>query len=124
MNKIIYPGFREYLILFFILIETIFLILLALIQNIYPVSFVVVLFPKLHEKKRVAFKNSPQVRYYRDTYAEHPEDRKNIEYTVHLDRDEDLVTLSGVYEQLKHLDESFKLDYARCSKSDCIQVFH
>ena len=113
MNKIIYPGFREYLILFFILIETIFLILLALIQNIYPVSFVVVLFPKLHEKKRVAFKNSPQVRYYRDTYAEHPEDRKNIEYTVHLDRDEDLVTLSGVYEQLKHIDESFKLDYAR-----------
>ena len=61
----------------------------------------------------MAFKNSPQVRYYRDTYAEHPEDRKNIEYTVHLDRDEDLVTLSGVYEQLKHLDESFKLDYAR-----------
>ena len=112
MNKIICPGFREYLILFFILIETIFLILLALIQNIYPVSFVV-LFPKLHEKKRVAFKNSPQVRYYRDTYAEHPEDRKNIEYTVHLDRDEDLVTLSGVYEQLKHIDESFKLDYAR-----------
>ena len=65
------------------------------------------------EEKRVAFKNSPQVRYYRDTYAEHPEDRKNIEYTVHLDRDEDLVTLSGVYEQLKNLDESFKLDYAR-----------
>ena len=25
-----------------------------------------------------------QVKYYRDTYAEHPEDRKNIEYTVHL----------------------------------------
>lgn len=22
------------------------------------------------------------VRYYRDTYAEHPEDRKNIEYSV------------------------------------------
>ena len=34
-----------------------------------------------------------QVRYYRDTYAEHPEDRKNIEYSVHLDNDGDLVTL-------------------------------
>jgi hypothetical protein len=33
------------------------------------------------------------VRYYRDTYAEHPEDRKNIEYSVHLDNDADLVTL-------------------------------
>jgi hypothetical protein len=33
------------------------------------------------------------VRYYRDTYAEHPEDRKNIEYSVHLDNDGDLVTL-------------------------------
>ena len=29
-----------------------------------------------------------QVKYYRDTYAEHPEDRKNIEYTVHLDNDQ------------------------------------
>jgi len=54
-----------------------------------------------------------KVRYYRDTYAEHPEDRKNIEYSVHLDNDEDLVTLSGLYEQIKHLDEAFKLDYAR-----------
>ena len=53
------------------------------------------------------------MRYYRDTYAEHPEDRKNIEYSVHLDNDEDLVTLSGLYEQIKHLDEAFKLDYAR-----------
>jgi hypothetical protein len=34
-----------------------------------------------------------QVRYYRDTYAEHPEDRKNIEYSVHLDNDGDLITL-------------------------------
>jgi len=51
------------------------------------------------------------VKYYRDTYAEHPEDRENIEYTVHLDRDEDLVTLSGLYEQIKLLD--FNLDYAR-----------
>ena len=67
----------------------------------------------LHVKRKVAFKTSPQVRYYRDTYAEHPEDRKNIEYSVHLDNDEDLVTLSGIYEQMKNLDESFKLDYAR-----------
>jgi len=54
-----------------------------------------------------------KVRYYRDTYAEHPEDRKNIEYSVHLDNDEDLVTLSGLYEQLKQIDNSFNLDYAR-----------
>jgi len=54
-----------------------------------------------------------KVLYYRDTYAEHPEDRKNIEYTVHLDNDEDLVTLSGLYEQLKQIDDSFNLDYAR-----------
>ena len=70
-------------------------------------------------------------RYYRDTYAEHPEDRKNIEYSVlflvddycnlkwmriiiiqvHLDNDEDLVTLSGMYEQLKEL--GYQLSYAR-----------
>eukprot|EP00091_Calanus_sinicus_P010015 TRINITY_DN23272_c0_g1_i1.p1 TRINITY_DN23272_c0_g1~~TRINITY_DN23272_c0_g1_i1.p1 ORF type:complete len:114 (-),score=30.76 TRINITY_DN23272_c0_g1_i1:106-447(-) len=54
-----------------------------------------------------------KVIYYRDTYAEHPEDRKNIEYTVHLDNDEDLVTLSGLYAQLKQIDDSFNLDYAR-----------
>merc|ERR1711978_38384 len=51
------------------------------------------------------------IRYYRDTYAEHPEDRKNIEYSVHLDNDEDLVTLSGMYEQLKEL--GYDLSYAR-----------
>jgi len=51
------------------------------------------------------------IRYYRDTYAEHPEDRKNIEYSVHLDNDEDLVTLSGIYEQAKQL--NFNLNYAR-----------
>ena len=71
------------------------------------------LFDVEKKKRKVAFKTSPQVRYYRDTYAEHPEDRKNIEYSVHLDNDEDLVTLSGLYEQLKHIDETFKLDYAR-----------
>merc|ERR1712012_273864 len=62
-------------------------------------------------KERVGFKSTPQVRYYRDTYAEHPEDRKNIEYSVHLDNDEDLVTLSGMYEQLKEL--GYDLSYAR-----------
>jgi len=51
------------------------------------------------------------IRYYRDTYAEHPEDRKNIEYSVHLDNDEDLVTLSGMYEQLKQF--GYNLSYAR-----------
>lgn len=51
------------------------------------------------------------IRYYRDTYAEHPEDRKNIEYSVHLDSGEDLVTLSGLYEQLKA--STFELSYAR-----------
>ena len=75
----------------------------------------------------MAFKTSPQVRYCRDTYAEHPEDRKNIEYSVHLDNDEDLVTLSGLYEQIKHLDEAFKLGYARwvilLSKYDEILFF-
>jgi len=51
------------------------------------------------------------VKYYRDTYAEHPEDRKNIEYSVHLDNDGDLVTLSGVYFQLQDL--GFALTYSR-----------
>ena len=57
--------------------------------------------------------SSFQVKYYRDTYAEHPEDRKNIEYSVHLDNEEDLVTLSGIYEQLKKTDGNLNLDYAR-----------
>jgi len=51
------------------------------------------------------------IKYYRDTYAEHPEDRKNIEYSVPLDNEEDLVTLSAVYEQFKLLD--YDLSYAR-----------
>jgi len=52
-----------------------------------------------------------QIKYYRDTYAEHPEDRKNIEYSVPLENDEDLVTLSDMYEQLRQL--NFDLGYAR-----------
>jgi len=51
------------------------------------------------------------IKYYRDTYAEHPEDRKNIEYSVPLDNEEDLVTLSAMYEQFKLLD--YDLSYAR-----------
>jgi len=51
------------------------------------------------------------VKYYRDTYAEHPEDRKNIEYTVHLDNDGDLVTLGGLYNQMQ--DQGFNLKYDR-----------
>ena len=116
MNKSSVQDFMNVLFfgIFLILIEIILILYAGVDTEYLPGLFCCCfIFPKLHEKKRVAFKNSPQVRYYRDTYAEHPEDRKNIEYTVHLDRDEDLVTLSGVYEQLKHIDESFKLDYAR-----------
>jgi len=51
------------------------------------------------------------VKYYRDTYAEHPEDRKNIEYSVHLDNEDDLTTLSGIYGLLR--DKGFTLNYAR-----------
>ena len=36
---------------------------------------------------------------------------------VHLDNDEDLVTLSGMYEQLKEL--GYNLSYARCSSYRC-----
>ena len=43
-----------------------------------------------------------QVKYYRDTYAEHPDDRENIEYTVPLENNEALVTLSGMYDQVKN----------------------
>lgn len=49
--------------------------------------------------------------FFRDTYAEHPEDRENIEYKVNLESDDALVTLSGMYEQLK--EHGFKLEYAR-----------
>lgn len=52
-----------------------------------------------------------KVRYYKDTYAEHPADRKNIEYIVPLDDDKALKTLSMVYDELKH--EGFHLTYVR-----------
>ncbi len=71
-----------------------------------------------------------QVKYFRDTYAEHPDDRENIEYSVFLDSDDALVTLSGMYEQLKK--HGFNLAYARyilsvslfsLSLSLCLSVF-
>ena len=52
------------------------------------------------------------MKYFRDTYAEHPDDRQNIEYSVFLDGDDALVTLSGMYEQMKQ--HGFNLTYARC----------
>jgi hypothetical protein len=52
-----------------------------------------------------------QVKYFRDTYAEHPEDRENIEYGVRLRDDRALVTLSGMYDQMKEL--GYELSYAR-----------
>ncbi len=52
-----------------------------------------------------------QVKYFRDTYAEHPEDRENIEYGVRLNDDRSLVTLSGMYDQMKEL--GYDLKYTR-----------
>ena len=52
-----------------------------------------------------------QVKYYRDTYAEHPEDRENIEYGVRLHDDQSLVTLTGMYDQMRDL--GYDLRYAR-----------
>ena len=51
------------------------------------------------------------MKYYRDTYAEHPEDRENIEYGVRLHDDESLVTLTGMYDQMRQL--GYDLRYAR-----------
>lgn len=52
-----------------------------------------------------------KVKYYRDTYAEHPEDRENIEYKVNLENDDALVTLNGLYDQMKS--SGFALSYFR-----------
>jgi len=62
-------------------------------------------------KKSIKFKQGPWVKYYRDTYAEHPEDRENIEYKVNLENDDALVTLNGLYDQMKSL--GFELSYFR-----------
>lgn len=59
-----------------------------------------------------------QVSYFRDTYAEHPEDRENIEHKVCLQSQEALTTLSGVYGQMK--DAGFELDYARWDGLVCL----
>ena len=48
---------------------------------------------------------------YEDKYNQQISLRKNIEYSVKLEADEDLVTLSGLYEQLKQ--HNFALNYAR-----------
>lgn len=52
-----------------------------------------------------------QVKYYRDTYAEHPEDRENIEYCVQMEGEDALLTLNGLYDQMKSL--GFDLSYFR-----------
>ena len=51
------------------------------------------------------------MKYFRDTYAEHPEDRENIEYGVRLRDDRALCTLSGMYDQMKEL--GYDLSYTR-----------
>lgn len=61
--------------------------------------------------RKVPKEDKGKVSFFRDTYAEHPEDRENIEYKVNLESDDALVTLSGMYEQLK--EHGFKLEYAR-----------
>lgn len=50
-------------------------------------------------------------RYFKDTYAEHPEDRKNIEYVVPLEGERPLLTLGEVYDNLKAA--GFDLKYVR-----------
>eukprot|EP00096_Caligus_rogercresseyi_P016534 TRINITY_DN922_c0_g2_i1.p1 TRINITY_DN922_c0_g2~~TRINITY_DN922_c0_g2_i1.p1 ORF type:complete len:437 (+),score=83.49 TRINITY_DN922_c0_g2_i1:206-1516(+) len=49
-----------------------------------------------------------KVIYFKDTYAEHPDDRENIKYVVNL---EELMTLSGMYDQLNEL--GYPLSYVR-----------
>jgi len=56
-----------------------------------------------HQNHFIPREDRGKVKYYRDTYAEHPEDRENIEYSVNLDNDEALVTLNGLYDQMKCL---------------------
>lgn len=42
-----------------------------------------------------------KVYYYKDTYAEHPEDRKNIKMDEQLEKPEDLCTLAEMYDHVK-----------------------
>merc|ERR1719433_2352582 len=69
-------------------------------------SFVQTISERLEESKEnrnIPKEHKGKVKYYRDTYAEHPDDRVNIEYTVPLEGpgSEALVTLSGMYAQIK-----------------------
>lgn len=67
-------------------------------------SFVKTIFDRLEESKEsrsIPKEDKGKVKYYRDTYAEHPDDRVNIEYTVPLENDDALVSLNGLYEQVK-----------------------
>jgi len=57
-----------------------------------------------------------QVVYYRDTYAEHPDDRENKELKAPLDNDGDFVTLAGMYDQLK--EAGYNLKYSRAPIQD------
>lgn len=52
-----------------------------------------------------------KVKYYRDTYAEHPDDRVNMEFTVPLENKNALVTLSGMYDELR--EHGYDLSYLR-----------
>jgi len=52
-----------------------------------------------------------KVKYYRDTYAEHPEDRENIEYCVQMEGEDALLTLTELYDSMKTL--GFDLSYFR-----------
>jgi len=77
-------------------------------------SFVQTIFTRLQESKEsrsIPKEDKGKVKYYRDTYAEHPDDRVNIEYTVPLESDDALVTLNGLYDQVKgdHDFEEFRL---------------
>merc|ERR1712088_1106504 len=64
------------------------------------------------EDRFIAKEDKDKVTYYRDTYAEHPDDRVNIEYKVQLDNDQSLVTLSGMYDQVKE-ETGANLEYSR-----------
>lgn len=57
-----------------------------------------------------------KVHYFKDTYAEHPDDRKNIEHIVPLTDAKALKTLSDVYAELK--DQGFNLSYVRLPIQD------
>jgi hypothetical protein len=57
-----------------------------------------------------------KVPYYKDTYGEHPDDRVNTKEEASLEKEEDFVTLAGMYDQLK--EQGFKLKYSRAPIMD------